>query len=61
MVLVLQSKDTDWWTGLKYKIQPFVTYKKCTSLIKTKNKPKVKGLKKVFEASKTGYTPQTRL
>jgi hypothetical protein len=34
MVLVLQSKDTDWWTGLKNKTQQLVADKKRTSLAK---------------------------
>jgi hypothetical protein len=35
MVLILQSKDIDWWAGFKSKTQPFVAYKKCVSWAKT--------------------------
>jgi hypothetical protein len=37
----------DWEIELKNKTQPFVAYKKCTSLVKT-NSLKVKGWKKIF-------------
>jgi hypothetical protein len=34
IVSIFQTKDTDWWIGLKNKIQPFVAYKNLTSLVK---------------------------
>jgi hypothetical protein len=34
LVSILQSNETNWWIRLKDKTQPFVAYKKCTSLAK---------------------------
>jgi hypothetical protein len=45
------NQDTDWQSGLKKKIQPFLDYKKFKSL--TKHCLKVKGWKKIFQANGT--------
>jgi hypothetical protein len=35
IVSILQTKDKDWWVGLKNKIEPFLAHKKHTPLAKT--------------------------